>query len=206
MSREHPILFNGDMVRAILSGAKTQTRRPVRSENSPNAGHTWRRCLCREIDPADTPCDVCRVRYNGRPADAGDQLWVRETFGRDSTGAVYYRADSEKGGAPSLGIERWFPSIHMHRHSSRIMLEVTAVRTERLQSIRPEDARCEGVHFEPRNSNVTVLSRFRRLWDSAYGRSHDKSWDDNPRVWVVTFQIAKDSLAGASLDEGETNG
>ena len=79
MGREIPILMSGPLVRATLAGLKTQTRRPIKRENKPDPGFEWAECLCREIDPSDTPCCTCEARFPGI-ASAGDRLWVRETW------------------------------------------------------------------------------------------------------------------------------
>ena len=77
--RELPILMSGPLVRATLAGQKTQTRRPIKRENKPDPRWEWVECLCREIDPSDTPCATCASRFPGLAA-AGDRLWVRETW------------------------------------------------------------------------------------------------------------------------------
>ena len=173
--KERPILFNAPMVRALLAGTKTQTRRIVKA---------------RDLEWVDVhqglrePDNAERCPY-GQP---GDRLWVRETFGhfeRNENFApgceVFYRADGE-----SLALEPWRPSIHMPRWASRITLEVTGVRVERLQGISEADAIAEGV----RNSLHLPGGRFARenfehLWWTVNG---DGSWESNPWVWVVEFK------------------
>ena len=93
MMKERPILFTGPMVRAILDGSKTQTRRVVKSENEPSPGWDWADCLCREIDRRDTPCEICSARFGESPYGVpGDQLWVRETWGVKRTNIENYGA------------------------------------------------------------------------------------------------------------------
>lgn len=152
--KERPILFSAPMVRAILDGKKTVTRRVVKREHAPNPGHDWAECLCREIDPTDTPCVICDARFGACPYGvAGDQLWVRETFTyiRGNGVRLHYRADGEPLGRDGQvlptdgGDRRWMPSIHMHRAASRIQLEVVSVRVERLHEVTDDDARAEGL-------------------------------------------------------------
>ena len=164
--KERPILFSAPMVRALLAGTKTQTRRVVKPKlnecgNFLHAGNValahkhigeWRQQdghwygLAGYTTLAHAGCAY------GQP---GDQLWVRETWGRDNQdGTISYRADIGSGGdaddfernrfegAPNY---RWRPSIHMPRAASRILLEVVSVRVERLQEISAADAKAEGV-------------------------------------------------------------
>ncbi len=162
---ERPILFSADMVRAILDGNKTQTRRIAKARQ---AGEHVRHTL---ID--------CRCQYGV----VGDRLWVREAFsyahgqGLDDHGPIWYWAD----GNPEDG--DWTkpkPSIHMPRWASRITLEITEVRLEQLQAISEEDALAEGVGPGPRHRDPFGL-----LWEHIHGPG---SWYANPFVWVVSFQ------------------
>lgn len=164
--RERPILFSAPMIRAILDGRKTQTRRAVKDDEGPQLGKSY-----------------CRY---GRP---GDRLWVRETFCSDVVRAphlpqIAYRADYDE--IPAL---RWKPSIHMPRWASRISLEITDVRVERLQHISEEDAVAEGVGGNPTITPCFAAERFRTLWESINGIG---SWDANLLVWVVSFRRVVD--------------
>lgn len=194
--KERGILFTGPMVRAILDGRKTETRRVYRpakgyprddGETLPDGtGGRW-------LDWG--PCPYGRI---------GDRLWVRETWAhvpvtayRMSTGvqqtanpndpgmAAVYRSGWERS-APG----RWRPSIHMPRWASRITLEVEEVRLERLQDLTPEDVRREGVVLwdaTTRGEGIEDVRRFGILWDSINaGRGH--GWDANPWVWVIRFR------------------
>lgn len=178
------------MVRAILDGRKTQTRRVVKKIP----------CACGVWDPTETPaiderghymeghsgvwwCECClsdpiKCPY-GKP---GDRLWVRETWGRlDINGTVEYRADENP---KSVGV--WRPSIHMPRWASRITLEITGIRVERLQDISEDDARAEGVTAIPLpGGKRCYVAEFSNLWESING---DGSWNLNPWVWVVEFR------------------
>ena len=202
--KERPILFSAPMVRAILEGRKTQTRRAVRKQFSADAepaevaatspegwqisGHSglWWDDAGACID------DAIRCPY-GKP---GDRLWVRETWAygvhaiaaeRDEDGPFVYRADGTDQGRLCA---RWRPSIHMPRSASRILLEITAVRVERLKDITWSDAAKEGIHVPRRardrvDPEIGCVAQFRMLWEQINGSG---SWDTNPWVWVVEFK------------------
>lgn len=210
--KERPILFNGAMVRAILEGRKTVTRRACKPQPSANA-HT----TSAEGKPMsawwETGKDVNRCPY-GQP---GERLWVRETWsvellaGYAQEGGYYseyelrYRAnDGEREisvapGEPDPWLQLydsqlgdWRPSIHMPRAACRILLEITDVRVERLQDITYEQAAAEGIHRHNRMWSATDEGgachkypepAFRDLWLSTGG-----DWDANPWVWVVEFK------------------
>jgi hypothetical protein len=187
---EHPILFSGPMVRAILAGTKTQTRRLVKP--APHA-------MCSHVEPfrgegggwiaGDNSGRIFQCPF-GIP---GDRLWVRETWAwsgdtdvhrkdRQKRGDVWWRAD-EKHNAPNV---RWRPSIHMPRWASRLTLEVESVRVERLQDITEEDARAEGVELPPNDASAKYRPMFQLLWDSI--NSARATWASNPWVFVVGFR------------------
>ena len=205
MGREIPILMSGPLVRATLEGAKpeyarsypakTQTRRPIKRENKPDPGFEWAECLCREIDPSDTPCATCAARFPGLAA-AGDRLWVRETW----TAAMHepkgpadclYRAD-DNGCVEDLAEAKWTPSIHMPRWACRLVLPLVKVRIERVQAISEADAWAEGYgeHWQRRVKEAGAdgpLGRpdargwFAMLWGKLYG-----TWGQNP--WVAVYE------------------
>ncbi|TXH49577.1 MAG: hypothetical protein E6Q97_22480 [Desulfurellales bacterium] len=193
--QEHPLLMKGPLVRATLEGRKTQTRRPIKRENKPDPGFEWAECLCREIDPSDTPCATCAARFPGLAA-AGDRLWVRETW----TAAMHepkgpadclYRAD-DNGCVEDLAEAKWTPSIHMPRWACRLRLPLVKVRIERVQWISEADAWAEGYgeHWQRRVKEAGAdgpLGRpspqawFATLWDKLYG-----TWGQNP--WVAVYE------------------
>lgn len=213
--KERPVIFNGEMVRAILDGRKTQTRRLVPEwqrpkdypENDDEPHYNWmavaqsdRRWGYGVFGETEEACAKELSTMAPCPfGNAGDRLWVRETF-------AAFDADWKHPGKPhDLKDGPWpnvvypasvakipdgtcRPSIHMPRWASRITLEITAVRVERLNDISEEDAKAEGV--APSQHIITppeALYRvgFLKLWQSIYG---EESWGANPWVWVIEFR------------------
>ena len=188
--RERPILFNGAMVRAILAGQKTQTRRVAKNVV---AAHAITGEALADIDSAGP-----RLRCPfGQP---GDRLWVRETWtnawddGKNQWSdpeRYHYRADGIEV-AHVDGMERspWIPSIHMPRRACRLVLEITAVRVERLQAITEADAVAEGLSQSESGSWLPGPCdhpewAFHQLWAQVYG---EPAWEANPWVWVIEFK------------------
>ena len=192
--KERPILFNAEMVNAILAGNKTQTRRimkpqPVNETAWVGGMHclTW---IHKEVAGPDG-----WLMHNLCPlGKVGDRLWVRETWNKTrifqapDAGEVFVYAACDNRtdyGGP------WKPSIHMPRAASRITLEITAVRVERLQDISEEDALAEGVRTEldAASAGASWYDKPRRafqfLSESIYGA---ESWATNPWVWVIEFK------------------
>jgi len=220
---ERPILFSGPMVRALLDGTKTQTRRVVKPQPEswqslqpmwgtsppPNPVAFGRPGTVRPVAPdwPDSADDDILCPYGV----AGDRLWVRETWAQPTTldpGPTFYRADYPSCAAgftnlPPVDEITWKPSIHMFRKDSRILLEITGLRVERLQDISEADAIAEGIeqmpcavpstrtwrNYDPSNgwtSKVAIpQNSYRSLWDSINGAG---SWATNPWVWVVEFR------------------
>lgn len=191
---ERPILFSGPMVRAILSGTKTQTRRVLKPQPYfDNRGLLWwewsRSAGSASIDPVGQPSDewLKHCPY-GAP---GDVLWVREQFsyehgcGKDAIDCpCWYWAD----GNPDYGDwTRPKPSIHMPRWASRLSLRIKAVRVERLQEITELDAIAEGV-TDWMIGPTSARQDYRKLWESINGAG---SWAANPFVWVIEFEVMK---------------
>lgn len=183
--KERPILFSAPMVRALLDGTKTQTRRIVKPRKD------------RDIGCAMAPCELAGEVNGGEYRNAycqpGDRLWVRETFVKiDGQTQPWietdYRATYNHGDrlGDSLGIKkRWTPAIHMPRAASRITLEVTGVRAERLQAVNRGDAMAEGCPFPNMAHGDDPRQWFRDMWQQINGPA---SWDANPWVWVVEFR------------------
>jgi hypothetical protein len=179
------------MVRAILKGRKTQTRRIVKprpnlelSDNgSPIHHHS-----------ADCPgyCDYAcgeSVPDSWSPYGIiGDHLWVREGFSlyHDLDGNhPVYKADIEDHGGEPPPNDKWRPSIHMPRWASRITLEITSVRVDRLQDISELDCEAE-LGVESYSLHDSAYARFRELWDSINGKR--APWSSNPWVWCISFR------------------
>ncbi len=182
---ERPIIFSGPMVRAILGGQKTQTRRLFRLPR----GTAWynsgalRGEETGDIHDLNGPgwCTIDELSCpHGRP---GDRLWVREAH-MDLGACVLYRADrgAEAERAVVAPRQGWASPIHMPRCASRITLEVTGVRVERLQDVSAADCWAEGIEHSP---DVDPVHEYSDLWRSIYGPG---SWAANPWVWVVEFQ------------------
>lgn len=177
------IIFNGDMVRAIIDGRKTVTRRIIGQVPRLIMGE-WPLSNCytdknhRHWLDIQTSIDKSHDEIfcpHGKP---GDLLWVRETWSEVDHGIFVYRADVEK----ENNSIKWRPSIHMPRKAARLILEITDVRVERLQTITVEDCCLEGIDYK-----VDFKSDFMHLWDSIY--KNEYSWDKNPWVWVIEFQL-----------------
>lgn len=192
--KERPVIFNAEMVRAILDGSKTQTRRALTSHHInliKFAAHIG------ECYPLEDMHDGSQSYYRQYCpfGQIGDRLWVRETFAKGlcTKSGLAYRAthkpeDLEEGWFEQI---KWTPSIHMPRWASRINLEITNVRVERLNDISEEDALAEGMDNGTSEAARAVgwyekpRRAFRRLWSQIYG---DDNWDANPWVWVIEFK------------------
>lgn len=195
--KERPILFNDEMVRAILEGRKTQTRRVVKPQPpsvtyAPNFPRYDAEYAVWEFATHSEDYQNMMVTTSRRCpyGQVGDRLWVREAFlswynTADNSRSLVaaFRAD----GYELEDDERWEPSIHMPRKFSRITLEITGIRVERVQQISDDDALAEGVWGdEAPYDQPTAIMCFETLWDSI--NTGDKSWEANPWVWVVEFR------------------
>ncbi|HBR4496825.1 TPA: hypothetical protein L9V75_004298 [Klebsiella pneumoniae] len=214
---ERGMIFNAEMVRAILDGRKTQTRRPIK----------WKQTRFTEIgeredgskwpwsEDAEHACDF----WHPCPFGAvGNRIWVRETFAALEPGS-YEQVKPQEGHCQDLRYAatdrlaksdadirgyKWVPSIHMPRWASRILLEITDVRVERLNAISEEDARAEGIidggclncgEPEPcgcANPEPDATDAFAYLWQSIYGQ---ENWNANPWVWVIEFKRVEGGAA-----------
>ncbi len=233
--RERPILFSAPMVRAILAGTKTQTRRVVDTKRQGWDAQQMALASVRlhDSDRLGVQAYFGPEAFGTGPAffgtrcpygKPGDRLWVREmwapgdemVFGaaKDDSETVLYRADEAAlhwdGKAMRTPMDtyafnweavRWKPSIHMPRWASRITLEVTGVRGERLQDISEADARAEGAPSADLASGRECIFPhqgthrwgFRLLWESI---NSPDSWAANPWVWVVEFRRIDPSAEG----------
>ncbi len=213
------MIFNAEMVRALLDGRKTQTRRPIK----------WKQTRFTEIgeredgskwpwsEDAEHACDF----WHPCPFGAvGDRIWVREAFrvhsrATDVATLVYKASERNSWTEQTRRVpvavcnkpatpEKWTPSLHMPRWASRILLEITDVRVERLNAISEEDARAEGIidggclncgEPEPcgcANPEPDATDAFAYLWQSIYGQ---ENWNANPWVWVIEFKRVEGGAA-----------
>lgn len=224
MPRTKPILFSGPMIRALLDGRKTQTRRVLKPQPPKDEygddyitrlnGPEWYEPVVVDKYGDEVPGKPIWGVHDelgewGAPVPymPGDLLWVREAWSDEllAPGEVYYYATALEDGllADEVAEIRWRPSIHMPRWASRITLEVTAVRVQRLQEISQEDARAEGVateEWDDWRENVTSIAMpegsyienerdlFRDLWDSL-NAERGFGWDTNPWVCAISFIV-----------------
>lgn len=203
--KERPIIFNTEMVKAVLSGNKTQTRRVIK-----NYDHYA--CLTGDC-PHDKQIECDRVMREMSPyGQAGNRLWVRETFyeafkkTEDSSGCIYLADYGFDIGLVSYEEAKhswsWRPSIHMPRWGSRINLEIINVKVEQIQNISEDDAKAEGVKWNQKVEHILwdwgykrgiklsndSLVNFYDLWDSI-NEKRGYGWSKNPWVWVVEFKV-----------------
>ena len=215
--KERPIIFNSEMIRAILDGFKTQTRRVIKPQ-PPEWSEVIGPELCHPIKvdrhgeeyPGEAVYGVydnfgewgVRCPY-GKP---GDRLWVRETHSWVTLAENEFHQDKcklcrrNKDGYPVHMWYRaddpyievpWRPSICMPRWASRINLEVKDIRVKRVQEIRPEDCWDEGIMYRGPGYHIPMLNAlddFSKLWDSINAK-RGYSWDSNPWVWVVEIEV-----------------
>ncbi|EIX9791183.1 hypothetical protein ML243_003150 [Klebsiella pneumoniae] len=235
---ERGMIFNGEMVRAILDGRKTQTRRIMKIQPE-HSGLGLRRVIDSKNGSDDdkyfwSSSDACGLKARSKlftcPFGAvGDRIWVRETFScignedghpvdakgnlctREEAQRIYRASAIQKPNNYGLwsspdGFDfegAWTPSIHMPRWASRILLEITEVRVERLREISQADAEAEGVgklkkgfwkNYQPgwTEFQLTARGSFATLWKSIYG---DESWYADPWVWVIEFKRIEEQAA-----------
>lgn len=175
--KERPILFSGAMVRAILEGRKTQTRRVVKYVPALGEPEEW----CHRFSFGSDPI-IFNPEHHCKYGAVGERLWVRETWADCGDKTAVMRADCSVL-VPGV---RWRPSIHMPRWASRITLEIIGVRVERLQDISDEDAMAEGCQAEIIPPNFqSYRAGYATLWDAINGPG---AWDKNPWVWVIEFK------------------
>ena len=193
--KEHPILFSTQMVKAILEGRKSMTRR-TRGLEKINENPDKYHFEGHFSKPFDIPKDWKLIKFPY--GEIGDRLWVRETWMRAPNvdfipnGAFYYKA-SVSNQFLKKWPKGWKPSIHMPKEACRIWLEITNIRVERLQNITRSDIRAEGLKCPPELLSDDVYPNYRNwypkafkeLWESINGKG---SWDKNPWVWVIEFK------------------
>lgn len=187
-----PILFNTEMVRAILDGRKDATRRIVKGFIPDDAVWGYTAFTPKGyISCRGTFADGYGEKFFKLPCESGDILYVRETWKKAPKGYYYYE-DWQRNDIAD--ITKWKPSIHMPKEAARIWLKVMNVRVERLQEISAESALAEGadkyIHTNGGlDENMTITS-FIGIWNSTIKKSDlDRyGWDANPYVWVISFE------------------
>ncbi|HBW1643263.1 TPA: hypothetical protein MYV30_000507 [Klebsiella pneumoniae] len=221
--KERGMIFNGEMVRAILDGRKTQTRRIIkdctvgRDQISKFIQIEKKFIGCYPEDVPELIRECCPYGVQG------DRIWVREAFrvhsrATDVATLVYKASErnswTEQTHRVPVAVcnkpatpEKWTPSLHMPRWASRILLEITDVRVERLNAISEEDAEAEGIDMEAlydsqdcydciadhnMTGRPTVTGAFKYLWQSIYGQ---ESWNADPWVWVIEFKRVEGGAA-----------
>lgn len=198
-----PILFNAEMVQAIIEGRKTMTRRVI--QNQEGIRPRWNNIGWAGWDDG-------HGRKMRQPFDSGDILWVRETCYYEThmgASAFIYKADwPDYPVDVGVGEYGWTPSIHMPKEAARIFLRVTDVRAERVREITLDDIEREGLYCDPPYTREHfaygpgMSIHWVKLWDSIYAkRGH--GWDTNPWVWVYTFERT-DKPAGWPDGEAES--
>lgn len=215
--KERGMIFNGEMVRAILDGRKTQTRRIMK--NQPAGDYPETPALIRNVGTGFQWHGLYGESsiFNCPLGSIGERIWVRETYQGplfDYEQMESYLEDSSKFEKPDFCVYRadgnpapefydaddnlhcgWRPSIHMPRWASRITLEITDVRVERLNAISEEDAQAEGVQpacYEITPPEAAYRVSFGEVWRGIYG---EESWVANPWVWVIEFKRVEGGAA-----------
>ena len=197
-----PIIFNTDMVRAIMEGRKTQTRRLIKPQ--PKHIQTLRDGRFETSNDGGFDCDVKYIEPLYKP---GDVLWVRETWAHPSDAEIaagasprmyLYKADKLQPAAWG----KWHPSIHMPREAARLFLRVTSVRAERLQDISAEDCIAEGIAVSPlwlseswNKLHDYIIGEYKTVWNTCYAKD-GHGWDVNDWVWVNSFEHMEEADNG----------
>ncbi len=211
MNRILPILFNTDMVRAILEKRKSATRRGIKKSQCMLMDKKSPFELKKEVkyDPWCTMSDAEYVAATYKtPYNPGDILYVRETWCHANKEGIepdyYYYADTFMCEDYDETEWKWRPSIHMPKDAARIWLRVTDVRVKRLQDMTLDDFLNEGVVIRPesfndsKNAYQQAKEVFRALWDSTIRKPEFKSygWNANPWVWVIRFERLEKTAGG----------
>lgn len=194
--KESGIIFNTEMVRAILEGRKTVTRRPIIKTEIP--GHrvnyailNGRHMFCLNNHEKSDPC-VYDYEVKCPFGQIGDMLYVRETFQRvvgthGESMEIIYAEDYSQLNYEKL--KPWKPSIHMPKWAARIWLEITDIRVERVQEITEEQTSKEGIKRPCGwRFNINYKEQFSVVWNSLY-----YSWSENPWVWVIEFKVVNNA-------------
>jgi hypothetical protein len=219
--RERPLIFSGPSVIQIQKGLKTQTRRTKGLERINENPNDWSFC-CRQdgifhfINESDQHVSLRLLCPYGVP---GDRLWVREMFREFDDGDVFYRTHFGNSipvhADDDPAVRKWQSSMFMPRKFSRLILEITDVRVQRVQEISEEDAKAEGMIGSPLNGKVWYRDNFAGFWDSINAKRYPKtshnpkkltatlkderkrgiySWHSNPWMWAISFRRIAEAL------------
>jgi len=207
---EKGILFSGKMVRAILDGRKSMTRRVIKPQ--PVGSECFGICTdstdTKNIGKVGFGEDEQAMQYIKQPFKSGDTLYVKETWARGTnpqnpSSYFCYRADMDEN---AQTIQKWNTSLFMPKEAARIYLRVTDVSVEKLQDISVQDALDEGIRVHANgcidglafgcyngdechyNRCTRLIEYFRKLWDKLSGKRKNCTWSDNPYVWVIEFE------------------
>lgn len=205
-----PMIFNTEMVRALMDGRKVQTRRPVKPQPAPFKN--WKGWIVESSNRKHEGCaswadgEEGSLRFNPvyamPPCKVGDLIYVRETFrlldSNDQCDCEYPCNHPQQGYPVYFADDqnsewKWKPSIHMPRRASRLTLKVTGVRVERVQDISKADAEAEGFKLPPvdgQDFSIGAKTNFRHAWEKIYG----DSWERNDWVWVIDFEVIRQNV------------
>lgn len=182
MTKQHPILFSSSMVRAILSGQKSQTRRIVTDKHLKDLQLDKRPQSNLQMSPYGKMGESLWVKEEWRVSKKYDDLKPRDI---PMDIIIEYRAESI---VHKIDFGKWRSPLFMCRHFSRILLEITEVRIEYLNDCSQEDAQSEGVVDITINHQISFRELYKNTWESLHWKG---SWETNPLVWVISFEIQK---------------
>lgn len=203
MAKQIPMIFNQDMVKAVVVGKKSVTRRPMK----PNVEESILKSL--ELDSFKDSSEMVSFVKSRSPVQVGDMIWVRETFrlfnNSDECGCSESPCACPISGTPLYratqddGESKWKPSIHMPKSASRLTLVVTDVYAEKIQNITEEQAEKEGMPTMDEVVKMAVDNGFdwyqkpsvwfKNIWNKIYG-----NWSENPYVWVIEFEVVHKNI------------
>lgn len=190
MNKSRPIIMSGEMVRAILNGNKTMTRRLIKPQPSKDLDKYYKKDECRDW--------LSSFIRNNSYGKIGDELWVKETLRKiqlhNERIGVEYDAGGFKYGISWKWKNSVLPSIFMPKKACRLFLEITDIKVERLQDINVDDAIKEGIDINyediKRKCNISIIDKFQEYWDKI-NKKPEYQWNANPWVWVIEFKKIK---------------
>jgi hypothetical protein len=192
--KARPILFSTPMIRALLSGEKTQTRRRMKPQPRKDRYNLWSWDCGGTTFGWKEDWEPISPQMKCHYGSVGDMLWVRESFCFLS-GGLYFKANHIE---PHSVSSKWKPSIHMPKNFSRLTLEITGVRVQRLNKISEQDAQAEGCKGSAvvntagdDYSGLYPSEEYMLLWDDINGAG---SWFNNPWVWALKFKVHKKNI------------